>query len=179
MDINIDAVQMMTDVPECMSICQIKQTTSQDEHLQCLKSLIISGWPDTKDKLHQDIRPYWSFRDELAVIDDVVMKGRSIIIPEALKQQALNQLHINHMGIEKTKLLAHESIYWFNVNNDIERYIKIAIHVLNFGKHSSGEKNLHHDIPIRPWDVVGVDIFQLNNKKIIYVMLITIASSQL
>ena len=101
MDINVDAVQMMTDIPECMSICQIRQTTSQDEHLQCLKSLIISGWPDTKDQLHQDIMPYWSFKDDLADIDAVVMNGRCIIIPEALKQPALEQLDINHMGIEK------------------------------------------------------------------------------
>ena len=110
---------MMTDVPACMSICKIKQITSQDEHLQCLKSLILSGWPDTKGQLNQDISPYWSFKD-----------GRCIIIPKALKQQAMDQLHISHMGIEK-KLLACESIYWVNVNNDIERYIKIATHVLN------------------------------------------------
>ena len=33
----------------------------------------MSGWPDTEDQLHQDIRPYWSFKDDLAVIDGVVM----------------------------------------------------------------------------------------------------------
>ena len=37
----------------------------------------------------------------MAVIDGVIMKGRCIIIPEVLKPQALDQLHINHMGIEK------------------------------------------------------------------------------
>ena len=68
------------DVPECMSICQIQQATAQEEHLQWLKSLIITGWPDTKDQLHQDIRPYWSFKDDLGVIDGVIMKGRHIII---------------------------------------------------------------------------------------------------
>ena len=26
------------------------------------------------------------------------------------------------------------------------------------------EKIIHHDIPLRPWEVLGVDIFQLNNK---------------
>ena len=23
---------------------------------------------------------------------------------------------------------------------------------------------MHHNIPLRPWDVIGVDVFQLNNK---------------
>ena len=118
MDIKVDAVQIMTSVPEC--IWQVHQATLQDKHLQQLKSLIITGWLDTKDQLHQDIRPYWSFKDDLAVIDGVIMKGRCIIIMEVL-----NSRHwINWMAItwalKKTKLLAHESIYWVNVNNDIK-----------------------------------------------------------
>ena len=48
-----------------------------------------------------DLRPYWSYRDDLAVIDGVLMKGRHIIIPAELKHQVLDQLHLNHMDIEK------------------------------------------------------------------------------
>ena len=142
----------------------MQQATVQDERLQQLKSLIISGWPDTKDQLYQNINPYWSFKDDLAVIDDVIMKGRCIIVLEVLKQQALDQLYINHMGIEKTKLLVHESFYWVSVNNDIENYIKNCNTCLEFQQTQTREKIIHHDIPIRLWDVVGADMFQLNNK---------------
>ena len=38
------------------------------------------------------------------------MKGRYINIPVVLKQQVLDQLHLNHMGIEKTKLLVCKSV---------------------------------------------------------------------
>ena len=81
-----------------------------DDHLQILKSFINSGWPDTKDKLCADLRPYWSYRGKLVVIDSTIHKGRHIVIPNSLKQQVLNQVHTNHMGIEKTKILALESI---------------------------------------------------------------------
>ena len=57
------------------------------------KNIIIAGWPNTQDQLHINIRPYWSYKDDLAVIDGVVMKGRCIIIPERLRQQELDQLH--------------------------------------------------------------------------------------
>ena len=103
MDIRVDTIPSVTDIPDCMSILQIQQTTAQDEHHQCLKNIIITGWPNTKDQLHIDKRPYWSYKDNLAVIDGTVMKGRCIIIPENLKQQALEQLHVNHMGIKKKK----------------------------------------------------------------------------
>ena len=99
MGIRIDTIQNTTDIPECMSILQIQQMTTQDEHPQCLKNIIITGWPNTKDQLHSDIRPYWSYKDDLAVIDGIFIKGRHIAIPENLKQQALDQLHVNHMGI--------------------------------------------------------------------------------
>ena len=77
-----------------------------------------------KDKLHNDIGPYWSCRDNLAVIDRVVMKGRHIIAPAELMQQVLEQLHLNHMGIKKIKLLMCESVYWVIINTDIEMQIK-------------------------------------------------------
>ena len=58
-----------------------------------------------KHQLHIDIRPYWSYKDDLAVIDGIVMKGRHIVIPENLKQQVLDQLPFNHMGIKKLNYL--------------------------------------------------------------------------
>ena len=82
---------------------------AQDEHLQCLKT-IITGWLSTKDELHSDIRPYWSYKDNLAVTDRVIMKGRCIIIPAELKQQVLDQLHLNHMGIKKPN---YSHMNWF------------------------------------------------------------------
>ena len=51
------------------------------------------------------------------------MKGKCIIIPVVLKQQVLNQLHTNHMGIKKTKLLMRDSVYWVDINTDIDKHI--------------------------------------------------------
>ena len=85
-----------------------------------LTGYIIAGWPEIKDQVQHDIRMYWSFRDDMAVINGIIMEGRCGIIPEVPKAQALYQLHINHMGIEKTRLLACESIYWVNINDGVD-----------------------------------------------------------
>ena len=61
----------------------------------------------------------------MAVIDRIIVEGRCIVVPEVLQKHALQQLHINHMGIEKTKLLVHDSLYWIGMNADIENHIKI------------------------------------------------------
>ena len=51
------------------------------------------------------------------------MKSRRRLIPVSPQKTVLHQLHTNHMGIEKTRLLVHESIYWININDDIENVI--------------------------------------------------------
>ena len=76
MDIRIDAIQSVTDIPEWVSIVQIQHVSVQDDHLQHLKSFIIAGWLSPKDELNNDFRPHWSYRDDLAVINGVFMKGR-------------------------------------------------------------------------------------------------------
>ena len=43
----------------------------------------------------------------MAVLDGVIWKGRHVVIPERLQKQTLEQLHVNHMGIEKKQYLLH------------------------------------------------------------------------
>ena len=84
-----------------MTMHELWEATSQDQHLQGLMKYVIQRWPESKNQLPQDIRTYWMFRDNMAVINGVVIKGRLIVIPEVLQQQVLKQLHINHMAIKK------------------------------------------------------------------------------
>ena len=158
MDVQVDTIQTAMDMPDCISMGEIQWVSSQDNHLQQLKSIIISGWPESRDELHADLWPYWSYRDELVVIDGIILKGRHIIMPNSLRQQVLNQLHTNHMGIEKTKLLAHECVYWPSINAEIEKYIKQCPTCHEFQQTQPKERIIHHDIPFRPWEVVGPDV---------------------
>ena len=65
---------------------------------------------------------------------------------------------------KKTKLLACRSVYWVNINNDIEKHVKNCSMCLEFQQTQPKEKTIQHDILLRPWEVLGVDIFQLSNK---------------
>ena len=74
------------------------------------------------------------------------------------------------MGIEKTKLLAHKSVYWSNMNADIKIYIKQCATCLEYQQMQPKEKSIHHNISLRPWVVVGADIFHFNNKNYLCVV---------
>ena len=108
------------------------------------------------------------FQDDIMVINGIIMKGRNIVIPNILKTQALDQLqldqlHVNHMGIEKTKLLACESVYWLNINVEIGNHIKKCTTYLTFQQTQPKDKIIHHDIQAKPCEVIGADMFTLNN----------------
>ena len=75
-------------------------------------------------------------------MDSTIRKGRCIIIPKELWKQALEQLHSNHMGIEKTRILACESIYWMNMNACIENIKKCSTY-LDVSTQSK-ERIIHH-----------------------------------
>ena len=60
--------------------------TPQTEHLQQLKRLHHTRMATKKKKIPQDQRPYWTLKDDLAVIDGIIMKGRCIFIPEKVQK---------------------------------------------------------------------------------------------
>ena len=57
-----------------------------------------------------------------------------------------------------------KSIYWTNINDDIKKHIKIALHVLTFSTHNTKEMIIHHKIPAKTWDIVGADMFTVHNR---------------
>ena len=101
MELNNDAIQTTTSIPDCMTIHELPQAVSLDENLQCLKEHIIQSLPGNRAQIPQDMTTYWTFWDDMGVIDGVILKGRGIVIPEPLQRQALEQLYFDHMGVEK------------------------------------------------------------------------------
>ena len=85
---------------ECYISAIIIYLLSQDNHLQQLKKY-IRLWQENKDKIPQDIQTYCTFSDDMAVIDEIILKDRHVVIPAIFQKQPLYQLHINHMGMEK------------------------------------------------------------------------------
>ena len=97
-----------------------RNKNSNVKHIRNAAEVILHSWPSAKAELQKDLQPYQSFRDEIATVDGTAMK--STILPAAL-DKALKQLHLNHKRIEKTRLLAHTSIHWNNMNADIEERV--------------------------------------------------------
>ena len=53
----------------------IKKETDRDKLLQQLSEVIKNGWSKDVAEVPESVRPWWTFRDELAILDGVVYKG--------------------------------------------------------------------------------------------------------
>ena len=103
-----------------LSLAKIKKVTEADPDLKTLKQYINDGFPENKADCLESLRGYFNFREELAIIDGLILKGHQCVIPSALHDKALKLLHHSHMGIVKMKGIARTSFFWPNLNQDIE-----------------------------------------------------------
>ena len=79
-------------------------------------------------------------------------------------------LHISHLGIVKTKTLARESVYWPNINSQIEEVIHSCEACQIYKNQQKSEAEIKHYIPYRPWSKVGTDLFTLNSNDFVIVV---------
>ena len=106
---------------KCLSLAT---QTSKDPMMQALKHQIIKAWPYSRSECGKNLQDFWNYRDELSVLDRLVLKGSCIVIPESCRDKILDQLHEGHFGMDRTKLHARDSVYWPNINKDIECLVK-------------------------------------------------------
>lgn len=52
-------------------------------------------------QLHTNLRPCWSFTDEISVFDGLLLKGPKVIVPFCLHAQMLDKIHEGHLFMVK------------------------------------------------------------------------------
>ena len=104
----------------------IQTETKNDPELSQLIKFILQGWPKSMQDVPVDLHPYWSLRDELAVIDGVVLKGQRVIIPTSLREDTLKRLHDAHQGLSSTLHRARQTVYWPGIHHDVTRIIEMC-----------------------------------------------------
>ena len=143
---------------------EIQDATASDETLQTLKTVIINGWPATRQEVHTNILPYFHIRDELAAQNGIIFRGDRCIIPKALRPQILLRLHSAHLGIEGCLRRARECVHWPGMNHEIRDYVEKCDTCRKYQTSSTRETLMSHEIPARPWQKVGTDLFSLKDK---------------
>ena len=151
-------------------LAQMKAATAQDEILQMLSKVARNGWPSHKSKLPASVAYYWNLRAEIHEAEGLLFPGEKLIIPQEMRQDVLNCIHESHPGMEKCKSRVRAVVYWPSMSTAIERVISKCSACLTYQRENQKEPLLPHEVPQRPWQKLGADIFELNSKSYLLVV---------
>lgn len=149
---------------------EIKEKSVKDEVLSQIITYCQNGWPEHKRCVSPSVKPYFDLKHQIYVIDNIVFKDTSIVIPFSMRNYLLNLIHEGHQGINSCIRLAKGTIYWHNINKDIEKFVSQCHICLTFRSSNSKEPLISHDYKLLAWNKVGMDLFEINNKKYLIVV---------
>ena len=64
---------------------KLQRETLADATMQKLAKFIKEGWPGHERSVPPDVKPFFAFRDELVVENDVILKGQKAVVPTSLQ----------------------------------------------------------------------------------------------
>ena len=114
---------VLTSLP--ISLRQVAEETASDPTCRLLIEAIQSGW----HKSYKRTLPlFYQHRHELALKESsglcIVTRGARVFLPESLRGIVLQQSHLSHAGIQKTKESLRAYVWWKGMAKDIENFVK-------------------------------------------------------
>ena len=133
---------------------QLRKVTRQDPILSKVVTFTRNGWPSI---VPENLRPYWTRRNELTVEGDCLMWGIRVVVPAKLQEHVLQELHKEHPGASRMKALARSYLWWPGLDKCLEEKAKSCLSCQEV-KNNPSVAPLHPWIwPTQPWKRVYID----------------------
>ena len=138
-----------------------QKETIVDPELQAVLTMKrVNGWPDTKQPVAIEARPYRTFSDKVATADGLLFKGTRLIIPKVMRPEILCQIHKCHLGIAKCRQSAREVLFWPGISLDVEQIVSNCSLCADFAEKQPMEPLKPTALPSLPWQKIGTDLFE-------------------
>lgn len=128
-----------------------------------------------KSDISAELGQYHPLRDTLSVQDGVIFKGEAIVIPKSLRKEMLQRLHKAHLGYDSMDRRARGTIFWPGMRAELKEFTKKCVQCEDRKPPPQQEKLKQHSDGLRPWDKVGSDLFQIQNR--LYLVVVDYHSS--
>ena len=155
------------------SFNQLRVSMQADDELALLKLTTMQGWPSSIKQVPPVLQPYWTFREELTVDDGLILKVTRIVIPNEKHEAILKLIHKGHLGLNKCKLHAKETVYWPGLNDQLEKLVLNCELCLkySYSKHKQEPSlSLGQEVSLHPWTKLVTDIFHFEGASYLLVV---------
>ena len=140
-------------IPDSITIEQVKEASRDDDIIsQLIKAIQTGNWKSPK------LKDFKNMKDELSIIDNIVLKGNQIVLPKALRERAIKISHLGHLVIQKCKAFIRERVYWPSMNKDIEQIIGSCFTCQAVLPTKTKPEPLQPSpLPTAPWSEISID----------------------
>ena len=158
--------------PTDITLDSIKAAAAADHDLQDLRSTIMNGFPNEKTNLPVNLRPYWDKRESLAIDDhdDMIVCGARVVIPRAKVPEMLKILVGMHQGATKMRQRARLSVYWPNMDADINNAAKSCESCVKHLPSQPAEPLRPHELATRSFQFVHADIGEDDGRQFLIIV---------
>ena len=147
----------------------VKAATTEDPTLVQLKEMIEEGLTDNKP-MPGELKHYQRYRDQLSVMDGVIMLGQRIVIPKLLRNTILSSLHAAHQGIGAMCKRASDTVFWPGITIDISRTRDQCQHCHRIAKSHAMTPPEEIILPDYPFQKICCDYFAYESSNYLVVV---------
>lgn len=112
-------LNFVTEDIKTIDVSVVLNEIEKDNTLKQVREFLQTGWPKEIEEI-----PYKRRNNELVLENNIVMWEHRVVIPETLRKNLLEELHVGHMGAVKIKALVRSYFWWPRSYRDIELITK-------------------------------------------------------
>lgn len=136
---------------QSLTLERIQKETAKDRELQAVMNAVKNHYPDETWKMWKN------FLTRIYTTDGVLWFEEKLIVPNSLRQKALDIAHIGHPGERAMGRILRKSVWWPRVQEDILKCVKSCNGCTVVGRKSAPEPIMRTILPNGPWVKIAID----------------------
>lgn len=127
------------------------RASQTDSQIKSVLELLRAG---KQDDLPVEFRV---FASEMCGIEDVLMRGDRIVVPEELRTRVLEIAHEGHLGICMMKTALRSCVWWPRMEKEVEQFVKKCRGCILVSVPDAPEPMKRRQMPAGPWEEIAID----------------------
>ena len=141
-----------------------RDETSRDICRLQLIDMAEHGFPKSRQLMPPQLLPYWRFRENLSIVDGVLMYGSRAVIPPKLQGEVIEHIHGTHQGISQMSNRASNCVFWPGITSDIQAARAQCTSCDVNAPSQRKTPSVEPFVSVEPFQAIASDFFKLQGK---------------
>lgn len=138
-----------------VTFADIQKAMATDTILSEAVERLKNGW--RRADASSDLSSIYLKRNDLTLVEGVILWGRRVVVPEKLRSKVLDILHETHAGTVRMKALARSYVWWPGLDHQLEELTRNCPVCRENCKEPAKTKDGVWPTPPTPWHRLHID----------------------